>query len=257
VIAGIGVMRARAATIAGNTIHTVGVKTVQSALCAAILTIGALRVRVTGNEVSDVSPPGDFVGHGAGIMLRAPYSEFEVSHNRVQRDATPSVQSSNGAWHAVIATSINRQNPLSRIGSFATLRVDDLRVLVIAPERPYVTTLDGVAVSGAAAAAIETRGSVLGNALTARSTTSVVEVGSAGDCLFNDNRVELRGNQESPAVMLTSTVAIVNANRVRGGKVSIQIAGTKAAAVVGNITTGTIVVPGSLQPPWDALNLRA
>jgi hypothetical protein len=257
VIAGIGVVRARAATIAGNTIHTVGVRTVRSALCAAILTIGALRVRVSGNDVSDVSPPGDFVGRGAGIMLGAPYSEFEVSHNRVQRDATPSVQSSNGAWHAVIATGINRQNPLSRIGSFATLRVDDSRVLVITPERPYVTTLDGVAVSGAAAAAIEPRGSVLGNALTARGTTSVVEVNSASDCLFNDNRVELRGNQGSPAVMLTSTVAIVNANRVQGGKISIQVAGTKAAAVVGNITSGTIVVPGGLQPPWDGLNLRA
>jgi hypothetical protein len=26
--------------------------------------------------------------------------------------------------------------------------------------------------------------------------------------------------------------------------------------VVGNVTTGQIVVPGGLQPPWDALNLR-
>jgi hypothetical protein len=53
-------------------------------------------------------------------------------------------------------------------------------------------------------------------------------------------------------------VAIVNANRVRGGEPSMQIAATiKSAAVLGNITTGTIAVAGGLQPPWDGLNLRA
>ena len=38
---------------------------------------------------------------------------------------------------------------------------------------------------------------------------------------------------------------------------SIRIDGAKSAAVLGNITTGGIQIPGGLQPPWDALNLRA
>ena len=39
--------------------------------------------------------------------------------------------------------------------------------------------------------------------------------------------------------------------------VSIEVANAKASAVLGNVTTGRIVVPGgALQPPWDALNLH-
>jgi hypothetical protein len=45
-------------------------------------------------------------------------------------------------------------------------------------------------------------------------------------------------------------------NRVRTGDISIQVAGAKAAAVLGNVTTGQIVVPGSLQAPWEALCRR-
>ena len=34
---------------------------------------------------------------------------------------------------------------------------------------------------------------------------------------------------------------------MRSGDISIQVAGAKAAAVLGNVTTGQIVVPGGLQ----------
>jgi hypothetical protein len=79
---------------------------------------------------------------------------------------------------------------------------------------------------------------------------------AAGECLFNDNRVECRGNKGA-AVLLATQVAIVNANRVRGGEPSIQVVGAKTNAVLGNVTTGGIDVPGGLQPAWDVLNLRA
>ena len=36
---------------------------------------------------------------------------------------------------------------------------------------------------------------------------------------------------------------------MRSGDISIQVAGAKAAAVRGNVTTGQIVVPGGLQAP--------
>ena len=61
-VIGIGVVRAESTTIAGNTIRTLAVQTVQSTLTAAILTFGVQRPRVTGNEVTEVAPPGDFVG---------------------------------------------------------------------------------------------------------------------------------------------------------------------------------------------------
>jgi len=254
---GIGVARADAATIGGNTIRTLSVQAQPSALCAGILTFGVLSVRVSNNEVTDVAPPGGFVGIAAGIMLRAPYSQLEVSHNLVRRDALPSVLASNGAWLALMAVDTDLQKPLSRVGNLATVRVDNTRVLVVGAGRPYVASLAGALVPGAVANLPELpRASVLGNVLSARGIAPAVDVMAGGECLFNDNRVESRGNNKT-AVTLTTEVAIVNANRVRGGDLSIQVVGAKTAAVLGNITTGIIDLPGGLVPPWDALNLRA
>jgi hypothetical protein len=108
-------------------------------------------------------------------------------------------------------------------------------------------------VAGAAAEDLAC-GSVLGNVLLARGAASAVELIAAGECLINSNRVELRGNNRA-AVRVATGAAIVNANRVRGGEISIQVI-AKSVAVLGNITTGTILVPGGLQPPWDALNVQ-
>jgi hypothetical protein len=264
-VMGIGVLRAETATIAGNTIRALGVEPVASTLAAAILTFGVLRARVTANEITEVAPPGDFVGIVAGIMLRAPFQDFEVTGNHVQRDAAPSAQPSNGAWHALIAGEAEARAAVSRLAGFTTVRVDASRTLVLGAGRAYVhfvaqpdaaEPIVGAAPDVAAAVVVAglARGSVLGNVLLARGAVSAVQVVAAGECLFNGNRVELRGSPAT-AVRLTTTVAIVNANRVRGGERSIQIAGARSAAVLGNITTGPIEVPGGLQPPWDALNL--
>jgi hypothetical protein len=250
-VVGIGVTRADDAMIAGNTIRTLGADNAQSPLRAAILTFGVLRPRVANNEVADVSPPGDFLGISAGIMLRAPLTQFDVSNNQVLRDAVPSTQASNGAWFALTAAETDPQTPLSRTGSLSTIRLDATRVLVLGAGRPYV-----FGIAAGVAPPPPARGSVLGNVLHARGTAPAVVLSAGDECLFNDNRVESTINSK-PAVTLASTVAIVNANRVRnGGDISIEVAGAKAAAVLGNVTTGVILVPGGLQAPWAALNLR-
>jgi hypothetical protein len=248
-VVGIGVTRADGATIAGNTIRALAAEAVQSPLRAGILTFGVLRPHVSGNEVTEVAPPGDFLGIAAGIMLRAPLTQFDVSNNQVQRDSAPSAQGSNGIWFALTAMEIDPQNPLSRTGSLTTIRVDPTRVLVLGAGRPYVFGTSGFAPPP------QTRAAVLGNVLNARGTTPAVELSAAGECLFNDNRVESVLNSKA-AVTLATTVAIVSANRVRSGDISIQVAGARAAAVLGNVTSGQIVVPGGLQAPWETLNLR-
>jgi hypothetical protein len=251
-IVGVGVSRAQSATIAGNTIRTLGVQAVQTALRAAILTFGAVRPRISGNNVTEVAPPGDFVGLAAGVILLAPYAQFEVAHNHVERDAAPSNQQSNGNWAALTTIDFDPQNAVSRFGNLTTIRVDNAQVLVLGAGRPYLSTF------AAAAAGVPPeppRGSVLGNVFNARGNTPAVNVSASGECLFNDNRVEARLNGNR-AVVLSTGLAIVNANRVRGGEVSIDVTGVRQAAVLGNITTGTINIPGGLKPPWDALNLR-
>jgi hypothetical protein len=211
-------------------------------------------------------------------MRRAPYSEYEISHNRVQRDETPSTKASNGAWFAVQVGEISVDATTGRAGNFATVKVDNTRTLVLGAGRPFVTTMladtspavasvaagraavvdtGAAAILAAAAATDLARGAVTGNVLASRGASPAVQIVASGECLFNDNRVEARVLRVA-GVVLASPVAIVNANRVRGGEPSLQIsATTKTAAVLGNITTGTISVPGGLTAPWDALNLRA
>ena len=191
-------------------------------------------------------------------MLGAPYTEFEVNHNLVQRDATPSTQTSNGAWSALVAGGVGSENGTWRAGDLSAIRVDSTRTLVLRGTRAYLAVLTDTPAGATVSEPPLPRGSVLGNVFNARGTTPVVNVSAAGECLFNDNRVEARLNTGGMAVILATNVAIVNANRVRGGETSIQVTGAtiKTAAVLGNITTGRIAIMGGALPnPWHDLNL--
>jgi len=97
---------------------------------------------------------------------------------------------------------------------------------------------------------------VLGNAVSGRGPAPAIDVAVSGECLVADNRVEAHGNRQA-AVLIASGVVIVHANRVRSADQSIEVTGATAAAVLGNVTTGSITLPGGLLPPWNALNLRA
>jgi hypothetical protein len=255
-VIGIGVSRADSATIAGNMMRGIGVRTVQAGLRAGVLATGVLRARIHGNEVVELAPPGDFTGLSAGIMVRAPYAEFDVVNNHVQRDADASTQGSNGAWSALLTQQADTREGVLRGGNFASVRLDTGRMLVLEGGRAYVARLGGAAGTDGAAAELP-RGSVLGNVLQSRGIASAVELAAEGECLFNDNRVDARGLSRVAAVRMSTSVAIVSGNRVRGGELSIQVIGAESAAVLGNVTTGSIAVPGGLNPPWDALNLRA
>ena len=93
-------------------------------------------------------------------------------------------------------------------------------------------------------------------------TIPAVAIVAEDECLFSDNRVE--SAFAGTAVQLTTAIAMVTANRVRGGEASIELRGTKLASVLGNITTGAIVgftppapTPGQPTASWNHLNLRA
>ena len=243
------------ATIAGNTIRSLGITAVQSALRAGILDIGVERARVSGNEVTELAPPGDFVGLAAGIMLVAPLVDFEVGHNRVERDAVPSTQRSNGPWQALVVLDVDPQTSLQRVDRVTTVRVEPAKTVVLGAGRPYLSALAFAAAENQPPGA---QGSIVGNVLISRGDAPAVQV-LAAQCLFNDNRVDARLNGKI-AVTLTAPVCIVSTNRVTGNEFSIQINGAtaKSATVLGNITTRGISLAGAgLPAPWDALNLRA
>ncbi|MFO1161124.1 MAG: DUF6519 domain-containing protein [Reyranellaceae bacterium] len=254
-VVGIAVTRAGHATIAGNTIRSVGVTAVQSALRVGILAFGVERARVSGNEITELAPAGDFVGRAVGVLLAAPLVDFEVVHNRVERDIGPSTQRSNGDWTALLVVGADVQTPLLKAGGLTTVRAETNKTVVLGTGRAYVSNLATVAIDNQPVGA---NGSILGNVLISRGDAPAVDV-LAAQCLFNDNRVEARLNGRI-AVKLAAPIVLVNANRVTGNELSIQITGAtaKSATVLGNITTRAISLAGAPLPaPWDALNLRA
>ena len=262
-VVGIGVSRSDVATVAGNTLRRIGQQAHRVSLCAGIAAFGVQRLRVSGNDISAVAPPDEYIGLGAGIMVRAPYAQVDVAFNHVDRDDAVSAQSAKATWLALLIDQPLGDRLVSRIGSYAAVRIDEARTLVFGARRPYIAT--AVLSSSDATHQAVARGSsvsVLGNVLGARGSAPTVDVMATGDCLFNDNRCELRGNTSEIAVRLAAAATIVNANRVQGGDAAIQLLGNpKRLAVVANITTGAIVVgpmpPGAALPaPWDALNLR-
>ena len=262
-VVGIGVLRSDVATVAGNTLRRIGQQAHRVSLCAGIAAFAVQRLRVNGNDISAVTPPDEYIGLGAGIMVRAPYAQADAAFNHVDRDDPVSAQSAKATWLALLIDQPLGDRLLSRIGSYAAVRIDEARTLVFGARRPYIVTAV-LSLSDATRPPVA-RGSgvsVLGNVFGSRGSAPAVDVMATGDCLFNDNRCELRGNTGAIAVRLAAAATIVNANRVQGGDTAIQLLGNpKRIAVVANITTGAIVVgpmpPGAALPgPWDVLNLR-
>ena len=254
---GIGITHTEAATVAGNTLRQIGLDAAgNKQFVAGIAAFSVQRPRISGNDIMEVGPLNDFGGDMvAGITVRAPYAQAEINHNHVERDAQVSHQASRTDWFALhIDEPQAGGNLVSRLASYVTLRVDESRTLVLSGKHAYVNTIAaGVDVTGAAAAVSGASASVLGNVFIARGQAPAVDVSASGEVLFSDNRCELRANGNT-AVLLNTPVAIINANRVRGGReLSISVSNGKAVAAIGNITTRPINAP--LKPEMVPLNL--
>ena len=264
---GIGIHRVGAAAVVGNTVHRVGIAVSDAELRAGIVSLGVRRLIASGNQVFDIAPPGTAVRNaGAGIVLLAPVSHAEVQHNQVDRESVP-LYEGGGEWVALLVDGLGDDRRVTRIGGYTAVRVDAASTLVFgyvgtgkAPQRAWVQKDGGFSAVGAAPIVVGGV-SVLGNALGGRGTRSVVRLAIASDCLFNDNRCELRGSSNATvsraAVELRAVATIVNANRVRGGLPSIALSGNgdgQLVTVLGNITTGGI--SGMPSEPWERLNVR-
>ena len=254
---GIGIFRTESATVAGNILRQIGQEVGDSKqLVAGIAAFSVQRPRISGNDILEVGPLDNFGGVVAGIIVRAPYAQAEIGQNHVERDAQPSHQPSDIAWLALqIDEPQPGGNPVSRLGRFTALRVDDNRTLVLLGSQAWVNAVPtSVDAAGAAVPVQGASASVLGNVFIARGRAPAVDVSASGDVLFNDNRCELRANFSTSAVLLNTPVALIHANRVRGAEDSIRVAnGNALVAAIGNITTRPINAP--LRPEMVPLNL--
>lgn len=254
----IGILRTAAARVTGNHIRRVGLDGGEnSGYIAGIAALTVARAHIAGNDIIEVVTQQGSGGTLAGILIRAPFARAEVHHNQVERDDAADETPSDSAWYALHIGEVDKGRPaaLSRLGAHATLRLDEQRTLVIAGSRAFVhAAVTGIdPATGGALAKPGASASVLGNVLIARGRVHAALVGADGEILFSDNRCELRANTAVPAVRLDAPVAVISANRVRNGGISIQVTGDGKVAAIGNITTGGIAAP--LPPEMLPLNL--
>jgi hypothetical protein len=243
-IVGIGLIRTEEATIAGNILRRIGSKANGSTrTIVGISAQSVARVRIIGNEVTEVGPE-EFGGEIAGIAVNAPYQQAEVSDNCVDRDVELSRPPSSTAWYALnIRQPMPGRNFLSNFGRFISIALDESRTLSVNGGNAWVTTAAGGVdpTTGRSVAPPGATALVRGNSFTARGGVQAIDISATGDVLFSDNRCELRRNFNIDAVQIATPVAVVNANRVRGGEGSIQLSlGNTLVTAIGNITTGPI-----------------
>jgi hypothetical protein len=252
-VVGIGVIRAESASVVGNRVQRIGVLAASAALRAGIAATAVQRLRIAGNDIADIAPRGSFeAGLGAGVLVRPPYGQVAIGDNQIDRDSQGAAQPG-GRFIALRVDDPTGQAPNSRVGAYTALRVNPTTTLVLGARRAFTV---GAAVGDAAAAPATANVSVRGNRLSASGRLPAVQIEAAGDCQFSENRCELRSGSDA-AVRLTCATTIVNANRVLGGEVSIDIRGdAKRATVLGNITDRAITLGAGLPAPWDALNIR-
>ena len=254
---GIAARRAQTATISGNTLRRIGAGKHGQTPVTGILGVGLARCRISGNELAEVGSAGS-VGAVTGIMLRAPYTDAELAHNHVEAIARAVGATNPADCYAVLIVEPGGHNSIiSRFAAFTALRVDDAHMLVLDGARAYLFAAP-VRVNVAGAILVQPPiATLLGNVLIASGASPAVAVTAGGETLFSDNRCELRDNQDVPAVVLTTPVAIVNANRVRnpGANTSIRLSGNNVVAAVANITSAAI--EPNLPEPMVPLNIIA
>jgi hypothetical protein len=255
---GISLQRVENVTVAGNTLRGIGADAPRGiAIVAGIALFAVRRSQVRDNTIAGVGPATGLTGATlAGILLHGPYSGNEISGNHVERDATAAA-ADRALWSAVLADEPNDQRPIVHTGEFTTV-LTATRMLVLDGTHAFAdeATLDFA--DPVAPVRRQSSTSLRGNVLHGRGAAPLVSIESGADIRFGDNRCELVGNAGT-AVSLRSGAAVVSANFIRGGEVSLSLStAVERAAVLGNATSGPITVN---QRPlagtaWDALNVR-
>jgi hypothetical protein len=194
------------------------------------------------------------------ILVLAPFHDFLVTDNRVERDSGALSSNVMGNWTAISVEAPARFDAggldATEMG-FAMLRLDSARVMLSAGEVPSIRDFDLDLDRNPDAPEPQRKpaGSIIGNSVRSRGLSPAVAVSSVIDCVFNDNRVDHFGEATAAVSLAPRAVAVVNANSVRGGLPPIHVKTAVRLTALGNFTTGKIKIDTvDIGTPWVALN---
>ena len=277
-LVGIGVNGARAVSIVGNSIVRLGqVATSPNLTSAAVRIAGCDGIRVAGNELSDIGPPGLFSGTAAGILAQAPIGDVIIDDNRIRRDSAATAADAS-TWFGIVIFGATLQFGVAgelqvvdgtpRSARRATARALPQQLQGFAKTTRQTTTARakaGAAPMPRAAAIADTRVSVRGNQISTRGGSYAVAIVAVPICDFSNNQCQRTTSANAvdgataADILLNGQTLVVGGNRIVGAKepsMSLHVAEGRYT-VLGNITSGDILVPSvPLAAPWAQLNVR-
>jgi hypothetical protein len=241
------VINARSADIVGNTVRGLGVAAVQALARVGIQVIACTEVRVAGNQLVDIGPPGEFVKQTTGIEIVRPYERADVNDNIVRRHSSFNAAATPAQWFAISihAPDQGRFQRLSR--GLTTIALDNASHLMMSGAWAFTAALGAEMVA------------VRGNLAEAHSTLPLILIAGRGDCTLTDNRCLRHSPSDQATVRVTASTLIANANRATGGDVSMAFdVEPNRLAILANVTSNRIEIKGNpIGVPWSALNVIA
>ena len=254
-VIGLRVVNTVRAEIVSNTIVGVGITATKSPGRAGIQLVNVASARVDGNEVVNVGPPGDFVGDTVGIESLGTFSRLDIANNTVRRNLATPDNPGKSRWFAVRVGSLAAGNFVAVSANLAFIAIGNLVYAFVGSS--LATLPRGKEVVGVEANLLEAYG--------AAPTVSVI---ADGAFTFSTNRCLLAaaataGNIAQTVAQARAGAIIANANYLEGppklSSLTLQLVpATGPFTVLGNITSGSIFVNGTvLAPPWAPLNVIA
>jgi hypothetical protein len=243
---GIGLVRAQSVSVAGNTVARVGLDLPNAIVRAGILVLGSGDVRIRGNLVEDVGPPGGFTGTSVGIGVVGPFVAASVTDN-TSRFGSEAASPEQGSWFALLVESAGAG--ARSFGSKRAAVAAGSGTLFLTGESAFFRA------SGPEHATVST------NMLAGGGLRPACLVGIGGDLVAEGNQADYAGGESPIAVELAAQTISAATNRVRGRRSMLVLqVDPKRYAAVGNLAAGGTHLSdagGTLAPltsPWDALN---
>jgi hypothetical protein len=236
---------------------------------AGVVVAGGDRAEISGNEISDVGPAGDFVGPSVGISILQPFSSVQIGDNVVRRYSPAALPAKSDAspWTPIFILGVipqGAQTPaIMTVGDFAAMPQRFTLTNDIA--RANLAGLFNVTFAAPAnqpPVALSNKVSLRGNQLEGFGSSPVVLAVGAFDVVFSDNDCQQGTPQSQLAtsadVILAVSTAAVAQNHVVGAAnaISIIVSSKTGFSALGNLTHGQILFDGQpLAAPWGPLNV--
>ncbi len=256
--AGVQILAADRIDLVGNLIQNVGREARANRLIAGIAAGLSGEVRIAANRLSGIGPDAS-AGLVTGVYVAPPVPQVALDDNTVRRGLTDNSDQSAAAWAAIIVAPIGATDDQNRGAAFDSASVGLGRFTIVhAASSTFLLSATHIL----AVARRPSELSIRGNRLMARDTRIplVVVRGGVGTCLFSENHCRVEGRFVQPVHgSLTAYTNNVANNRFVAPteQDALHLFNDSGRAVVlGNISTGPILVDGGGLPPhFDQLNI--